>query len=192
MSEQQAVICPYCKQTNPSGAAFCKSCGKKLVPDEQPAPEAKGASPQPVQVPPPPPVPPVQPAVTTPPPQVAPSARRILVTNTESIAGAEIEEVLGLVQGNTVRAKHIGKDIVAQFKNIVGGEVGDYTRLFSEAREEAIARMIDNAVNIGADAIVNVRFVSSTISQGMSELLAYGTAVKLKKEDEEGEDSKQP
>ncbi len=190
MSEQQAVICPHCKQTNPSGAAFCKSCGKKLVPGEQPAQEAKGVSPQPAQVPPPPPVPPVQPSVPSPPPQVAPSARRILITNTENIAGAEIEEVLGLVQGNTVRAKHIGKDIVAQFKNIVGGEVTDYTRLFSEAREEAITRLIDNAVSIGADAIVNVRFVSSTISQGMSELLAYGTAVKLRKKKEKGEDSK--
>ncbi|RLA95843.1 MAG: hypothetical protein DRG83_18050 [Deltaproteobacteria bacterium] len=101
------------------------------------------------------------------------------------MVGNEIVEVLGLVQGNTVRAKHIGKDIVAQLKNIVGGEVTDYTRLFSEAREVAISRMIENAISVGADAVVNVRLVSSMISQGMSELLAYGTAVKLDKEKNE-------
>ncbi len=185
MTDQETVFCPYCNAANPSGAAFCRNCGKKLDSSEKPVTEPKIPPPQGQQVPPPPPIPPTASPAGSPPFQAPIPSRQILITNTENVIGGEIEEVLGLVQGNTVRAKHIGKDIVAQLKNIVGGEVTDYTTLFSEAREEAIARMTENAIRIGADAVINVRFVSSMISQGMSELLAYGTAVKLKKEKDE-------
>ncbi len=175
------VFCPHCSDPNPPGAVFCKKCGKQLTGKESQN-KPTGTLQNQIHNAPPPPIPPTGTAEKSPPfPPVSPS-RNILVTNTENIVGQEIEEVIGLVQGNTVRAKHIGKDIVAQLKNIVGGEVTDYTRLFNEAREVAISRMIQNAIQVGADAVVNVRFVSSTISQGMSELLAYGTAVRLKKE----------
>ncbi len=185
----QTVTCPNCKSPNPSGALFCKNCGNKLAGVEQHQ-AASTTQPQPSQetAVPPPPVPPVQPSVGQSFQQPVAYHKKILITNTETIPGEEIVEVLGMVQGNTVKAKHIGKDIVAQFKNIVGGEVSDYTRLFSEAREVAVSRMIEDAARKGADAVINVRFVSSTISQGMSELLAYGTAVKLaKKESNEDE-----
>jgi len=180
-----SIICPQCKDPNPSNASFCKKCGSKLQQPEKANTQQNDPSVKQKATPPPPPIPPVTSQVKPPPPKPTYPKRDILVTNTETIVGKEIVEVLGLVQGNTVRAKHIGKDIVAQLKNIVGGEVTDYTRLFSEAREVAISRMIENAISVGADAVVNVRFVSSMISQGMSELLAYGTAVKLNKEKNE-------
>jgi len=104
----------------------------------------------------------------------------VIVTNTESIPGYEIE-VLGVVFGNTVRAKHIGKDILAGLKNIVGGELKAYTDMLADARKEAANRMINEAEKLGADAIVNVRFTTSQTMAGAAELLAYGTAVKLKK-----------
>lgn len=104
----------------------------------------------------------------------------MIVTNTESIPGYEIE-VLGVVFGNTVRAKHIGKDILAGLKNIVGGELKAYTDMLADARKEAANRMINEAEKLGADAIVNVRFTTSQTMAGAAELLAYGTAVKLKK-----------
>jgi len=104
----------------------------------------------------------------------------VIVTNTESIPGYEIE-VLGVVFGNTVRAKHIGKDILAGLKNIVGGELKAYTDMLADARKEAANRMINEAEKLGADAIVNVRFTTLQTMAGAAELLAYGTAVKLKK-----------
>ncbi|RLI76177.1 YbjQ family protein [Archaeoglobales archaeon] len=104
----------------------------------------------------------------------------MIVTNTESIPGYEIE-VLGVVFGNTVRAKHIGKDILAGLKNIVGGELKAYTDMLADARKEAANRMINEAEKLGADAIVNVRFTTLQTMAGAAELLAYGTAVKLKK-----------
>ena len=88
-------------------------------------------------------------------------------------------EILGVVVGSTVRAKNIGKDIMAALKNIVGGEIQEYTEMLKDARKEAINRMINEAKNIGADAVINVRFMTSAITQGAAEILAYGTAVKL-------------
>jgi uncharacterized protein YbjQ (UPF0145 family) len=104
----------------------------------------------------------------------------MILSTIEHIPGREIKEVLGLVRGNTIRARHLGKDIMALLKNIVGGEITDYTKLLSESREQAIDRMIENAKTIGADAIIGVRFTTSSVMQAAAELLAYGTAVKLK------------
>ena len=104
----------------------------------------------------------------------------VIVTTTFDIPGRKIEEVLGIVTGNTVRAKHIGKDILAGLKNIVGGELQEYTEMLSDARKEALARMVKEAEKLGADAVVGVRFTTSQTMAGAAELLAYGTAVKLK------------
>ena len=103
----------------------------------------------------------------------------MIVTTTETVPGYEVTESLGVVRGNTVRAKHVGRDIMASLKGIVGGEVGGYTELLSEAREQSYNRMVREAEVQGADAVVNVRFVTSMVAQTMSEMLAYGTAVKL-------------
>jgi uncharacterized protein YbjQ (UPF0145 family) len=104
----------------------------------------------------------------------------MILTNTEVIPNKEINEILGIARGSTVRARNIGRDIFAGFRNIVGGEINEYTKLQTESREEAIQRMTADAEKMGADAIVNVRFATSVIMQGASEILAYGTAVKLK------------
>lgn len=104
----------------------------------------------------------------------------MIISTTESIPGKEIEEILGVVKGNTVRAKWFGKDFLAGLRNIVGGELKEYTEMLTESREEALARMVEEARSLDADAIVNLRFITSQISQGAAELLAYGTAVKLK------------
>ena len=103
----------------------------------------------------------------------------LILTNTESVPGHQVSEHLGMVQGSTVRAKHVGRDIMAGLKNIVGGELRGYTELMDDARNEAIRRMEAQAEARGADAVVNVRLATSTITQGAAELLAYGTAVKL-------------
>lgn len=102
----------------------------------------------------------------------------ILVTTNE-VQGREIESVIGLVRGNTVRARHLGRDIMACLKNMVGGEIDDYTKLLAESREQSLDRMVAEAQARGADAIIGVRFATSEIAQGASEFLAYGTAVKL-------------
>ncbi|WP_133516302.1 heavy metal-binding domain-containing protein [Halanaerobium saccharolyticum] len=104
----------------------------------------------------------------------------MIIVNTEEIAGEEIVEVLGLVRGNTIRARHIGNDIMAGLRNIIGGEVKEYTQMISEAREEALKRMLEEAGKLDADAVVNVRFTTSQVMGGAAEILAYGTAVKLK------------
>ena len=101
----------------------------------------------------------------------------MFIVNTEEIPGYKIVEVKGLVQGNTVRAKHVGKDILASFKNIVGGELRGYTELLVESRRQAVERMIAQAEQLGANAVTNVRFATSSITQGAAELYAYGTAV---------------
>jgi uncharacterized protein YbjQ (UPF0145 family) len=101
----------------------------------------------------------------------------MIVTNTETISGYTIQRTLGLVQGNTVRAKHVGRDIAASFKNLVGGELKGYTELLTESRREAMQRMLAQAQQLGANAVVNVRFSTSSITAGASELYAYGTAV---------------
>ncbi len=103
----------------------------------------------------------------------------MLVVNTETVPGWRIVEIKGLVQGNTIRAKHAGKDIMAGFKNLVGGELTGYTELLTESRREATTRMIAQAQELGANAIVNVRFSTSSITQGAAELYVYGTAVVL-------------
>ena len=105
----------------------------------------------------------------------------MLITTSETIANYRIVKTLGLVRGNTVRARHIGKDIIAGLRNIVGGEIVEYTKLLAESREQALDRMLANAESVGADGIVGVRFVTSTVSQAAAELLVYGTAVKLQK-----------
>lgn len=102
----------------------------------------------------------------------------MIVATTDSIPGKEIKEIYGIAKGNVVRAKHIGKDFMAGLKGIVGGEISEYTELMSDARDQAVQRMIADAQRQGANAIVNVRFVTSMIAQTMSELLAYGTAVR--------------
>lgn len=103
----------------------------------------------------------------------------MIVTNIEEIPGRTVVAELGLVQGSTVRGKHIGKDIAAFFKGIVGGEIRGYSELLVEGREEAIERMKSHAQELGADAVVNVRMTTSSITGGAAELMAYGTAVKL-------------
>ena len=105
----------------------------------------------------------------------------MLVFTTETIAGKEIKESLGIARGSTVRARNIGRDIFAGLKNIVGGEISEYTKLLADSREEAISRMIKDAQSLGADAVINVRFTTSAVSQGAAEILAFGTAVKIKK-----------
>ena len=104
----------------------------------------------------------------------------MIITNTDFIIGKEIKEILGLVRGNTIQAKSIGKDIKAGFRNIAGGEIKEYTEMLAEAREIALERMKEKAEKIGADAVINVRFMTSAIMGGAAEILAYGTAVRLK------------
>ncbi|WP_396637901.1 YbjQ family protein [Maribacter sp. R77961] len=104
----------------------------------------------------------------------------MIYVTTADIAGKEIAESLGIVRGSTVRARNIGRDVFAGLKNLVGGEISEYTQLLAQAREQAIQRMLDDAKRVGADAIVNVRFNTSQVMQGAAEMLAYGTAVKLK------------
>lgn len=104
----------------------------------------------------------------------------IILSNTESIPGKEIVEFYGVVTGNTVRAKHVGRDIMAGLKNIVGGELVGYTELLADSRKEATERMVQQAQSMGANAVVNVRFATSSIAQGASELFAYGTAVRVR------------
>ncbi len=101
----------------------------------------------------------------------------MIITNTETVPGLAITEFKGLVQGNTIRAKHVGRDIMAGLKNIVGGELKGYTQLLTEARREAMERMIAQAEELGANTVVNVRFSTSSVSQGAAELYCYGTAV---------------
>ena len=101
----------------------------------------------------------------------------MLVSNIEILPNKRVLKHLGLVQGSTVRAKHAGKDIMASFKNLFGGELNAYTELLQESREEAVARMCEQATAIGANAVINVRFSTSAIAAGASEILAYGTGV---------------
>lgn len=107
------------------------------------------------------------------------AARGLILSNTETVPGRRIVEFYGVVTGNTVRAKHVGRDIMAGLKNIVGGELKGYTELLHDSREEATARMVEQAESMGANAVVNVRFATSSVSQGAAELFAYGTAVRV-------------
>lgn len=104
----------------------------------------------------------------------------MIIVSTPEVATREISEVCGIVRGNTVRARNIGRDIFAGLRSLVGGEIDEYTKLMTEARDEAMARMVAEATAFGADAIVNVRFTTAEVMQNTAEILAYGTAVKLK------------
>ena len=103
----------------------------------------------------------------------------MIVTTTETISGKKVAKTLGLVKGNTIRARHVGRDIVAGFRNIVGGEITEYTKMLAESREQALDRMQEEAKKIGANAVVGMRFITASIMGGAAELLAYGTAVIL-------------
>lgn len=104
----------------------------------------------------------------------------IIVTTMNDIPGRKIQRVLGIVRGNTVRSRNIGRDIMAGFKSIVGGEIGTFTELISQSRDEAYNRMVNKAIEMGADAIIMMRFDASSVMKNSSEILAYGTAVKLR------------
>lgn len=103
----------------------------------------------------------------------------LIITNLETVPGMEIVEHFGIVSGSTVRAKHVGRDIMASFKNLVGGELKGYTELLEESRKESLERMTKMAQKMGANAVVNVRFSTSSVAQGAAELYVYGTAVRV-------------
>jgi uncharacterized protein YbjQ (UPF0145 family) len=103
----------------------------------------------------------------------------MIISTTDKVPNKEITEILGIVRGNSVRARHIGRDFFAGLKNIVGGEIDEYTKLLEQSREQAMRRMIRDAEKLNADAVINVRFTTSMVMQATSEILAYGTAVKL-------------
>ena len=103
----------------------------------------------------------------------------LILTNIEQVPGRQVVQHFGLVQGSTIRAKHFGRDFAAGLKNIVGGELRGYTELLQESRSEATSRMVEQARALGANAVVNVRFTTSSVAQGASEILAYGTAVRI-------------
>ncbi|MEM7423592.1 MAG: YbjQ family protein [Pseudomonadota bacterium] len=103
----------------------------------------------------------------------------MIISTIETVPGREIAETLGVARGNVIRAKHIGTDIVASLRNLVGGEVSEYTKLMAEAREQSMDRMIEDARAQGADAVIGIRFATSMITSGAAEILCYGTAVRL-------------
>lgn len=107
----------------------------------------------------------------------------MIIVSTDKIQGYDVVQVLGLAKGNIVQSKHVGKDIVAAFRQVVGGEIKEYTEMFTEARQKATKRMVEDAEKQGANAIINVRYVNSQVMQGASELLVYGTAVIIKEND---------
>ncbi len=104
----------------------------------------------------------------------------IITTTTSEIPDKKVAKILGVVEGNTIRARHVGRDIMAGFKTLIGGEIKSYTQMTIQAREEAFNRMVNEAVELKADAIINIRFTTSVVMKGASEMLAYGTAVKLR------------
>lgn len=111
--------------------------------------------------------------------------KQIPIYTSDSIGGKKITQNLGLVRGNTIRARHLGKDILATLRGVVGGEVHEYTKLIAESREQAIDRMLGEAQSLGADAVICLRFSTSTVANGAAEILAYGTAVRMVDADEE-------
>ena len=150
-----------------SAGALCR-----LVPLD----EGSAAGDRPPAAPGPPPSPEPEPAH----PSTSKDGDRMIVTNIESVPGKSILEHYGLVSGSTIRAKHIGRDIMAGLKNLVGGELKGYTELLQESRRQAMERMIEQARQLGANAIINVRFSTSSVAQGAAELYAYGTAVSVR------------
>ncbi len=103
----------------------------------------------------------------------------MIVTTTDTIEGRQVTDVMGLVRGNSVRARHVGRDLLAGLRNLVGGEVQEYTKLLAESREEAIQRMVERAEAMGANAVLGTRFITASIMGGAAEILAYGTAAKV-------------
>lgn len=108
----------------------------------------------------------------------------MMITPSPTVAGYRVTKTLGLVRGNTIRARHLGKDILAGLRNVVGGEVTEYTKMMAESREQALDRMVSEAEELGADAVISLRFATSYVMGSASEILAYGDAVLLKKEPE--------
>ena len=106
----------------------------------------------------------------------------MIVVTDDKIAGMRVVRTLGLVRGNTIRARHLGKDLMAVMRNLVGGEVSEYTKMMAESREQSLDRMVEEAVELGANAIISTRFATSMLMQGAAELLAYGTAVVVEEE----------
>jgi uncharacterized protein YbjQ (UPF0145 family) len=106
----------------------------------------------------------------------------MIVVSDDKIAGMRVVRTLGLVRGNTIRARHVGKDLMAVLRNMVGGEISEYTKMMAEAREQALDRMVEEAEELGADAVISTRFATSMLMQGAAELLAYGTAVVIQDE----------
>jgi uncharacterized protein YbjQ (UPF0145 family) len=106
----------------------------------------------------------------------------MIVVTTETVPGYRIREAVGVVRGNTIRARHVGRDIMAHLRNLAGGEVREYTKLMGESREQAMDRMVEEAEQLGADAVVGVRFMTSMVMNTAAEILCYGTAVRLEKE----------
>jgi uncharacterized protein YbjQ (UPF0145 family) len=106
----------------------------------------------------------------------------MIVVSDDKIAGMRVVRTLGLVRGNTIRARHVGKDLMAVLRNMVGGEISEYTKMMAEAREQALDRMVEEAEELGADAVISTRFATSMLMQGAAELLAYGTAVVMQDE----------
>ena len=106
----------------------------------------------------------------------------MILTNTDFIPGKKVIKVHGLAKGNTIRARHLGRDIMAGFRNLVGGEISDYTKMMAEAREQSLDRLCDSAKALGADGVINVRFSTSYIMGGAAEILVYGTAVSIEDE----------
>ena len=106
----------------------------------------------------------------------------MIVVTTDNIPGKKIVKVFGLVRGNTIRSRHVGRDIMAVFKNLVGGEITDYTKMMAESREQSLDRMIEDAESLGANAIVGIKFATTSMMQGASELMVYGTAVQIEDE----------
>ncbi len=156
----EMILCPHCNYRQ-KNADRCIMCGGSIT-------EIIEAAPQ------------IQPMKNHRPIQRLPKAGEILLTNIESIPGREIVEHFGLVSGNTVRARHMGKDIMAGLKNLLGGELKEYTILLQESQEQAIERMKEQARQLGANAVINVRFSTSSVTQGAAELCAYGTAIRIK------------
>lgn len=106
--------------------------------------------------------------------------KKIIITTSNEVPGKEVAQILGIVKGNSVRARNIGRDIGAGLKNLIGGEIKTYTEMTTHSRDEAFNRMVNEAINLKADAVIATRFMTSMVMQGASEMLAYGTAVKLK------------
>ena len=103
----------------------------------------------------------------------------MIIVTTDTIPGKKIVKALGVAKGNTIRARHVGKDILAGLKNLIGGEIEEYTKMMAESREQSLDRMVEDAQRLGADAVINVRFMTASMMQSAAELLAYGTAVKI-------------